>query len=53
MKDDVIERVEMESKRHKSSEVEFKSKIDISTPVKGKSFLDCLLDDVDKNYRRK
>lgn len=53
VKDDVIERVEMESKRPKSSEVEFKSKIYTSTPVKGKSFLDGLLDDVDKNYRRK
>lgn len=53
VKDDVIERVEIESKRPKSSEVEFKSKIDTSTPVKGKSFLDGLLDDVDKNYRRK
>jgi len=30
VKDDVIERVEMESKRPKSNEVEFKSKIDTS-----------------------
>ena len=43
----------MDSKPPESSEAAFKYKIDTSRPVKRESFLDSLLDDVDKNYRRK
>ena len=52
VKDEVTKRVEIESKPPESRQVEFKKKINTSAPERKKSFLDGLLDDVDKKYRR-
>ncbi len=50
MKDDARERVDIECKAPKEAAKEFKAKVDTNAPVKKRSFLDSLLDDVDKKH---
>lgn len=49
-RDEVLERVDIECKAPKEAVREFKDKIDTNTKVSKKSFLNSLLDDVDKKY---
>ena len=51
-KDDVLERVNTECNAPKSTAKEFKAKVDTITPPRKESYMDGLLNEVDKNHRK-
>lgn len=51
-KEDIRKRVDIECNASKEAVTEFKAKVDAIAPVKKESFLESLLDDVDKNHRK-
>ena len=51
-KDDVLERVNAECNTPKSTAKEFKAKVDTITPPRKESYMDGLLNEVDKNHRK-